>query len=104
MRKLSCINYNGNIIKPIVNAYPDKFGNTRKFFENGKGLLVPIGTDAFQEFYTHAEHVDAITGEPNEYFSKVKEKSDGSGVEILSESIALPVNTRPYAVREVAWS
>jgi len=100
----TCIDYNGKLIRPITNAYPDKFGNTRKFFENGKGILVPIGTDSFQEFYTHAEHVDAIAGEPDEYFSKVKEKEDGSGVDLIGESIAIPVNTRPYSVREIAWS
>ncbi|PLY04887.1 MAG: hypothetical protein C0625_15355 [Arcobacter sp.] len=100
----TCIDYNGKIVKPIVNAYPDKFGNTRKFFENGKGLLVPVDTDAFQEFYTHAEHVDAIAGEPDEYFSTVKVKDDGSGVELIGESVAIPVNTRPYAVREIQWS
>ncbi len=100
----TCIDFDGTIVKPITNAYPDKFGNTRKFFENGKGILVPIGTDAFQEFYTYAEHEDALAGEPQEYFTKVKSKDDGSGVELISESIAIPVNTRPYAVREVQWS
>lgn len=100
----TCIDYNGTIIRPITNAYPDKFGNNRKFFENGKGILVPIGTDAFTEFYTHAEHMDAISGEPEEYFAKVTEKTDGSGVELIGESIAIPINTRPYAVRELAWS
>lgn len=100
----TCIDYNGTIIRPITNAYPDKYGNTRKFFENGKGILVPIGTDAFTEFYTHAEHMDAIAGEPEEYFAKVKEKDDGTGVELIGESIAIPINTRPYAVRELQWS
>lgn len=100
----TCIDYNGTIVRPITNAYPDKFGNTRKFFENGKGILVPIGTDAFTEFYTHAEHTDAIAGEPEEYFAKVKEKEDGSGIELIGESIAIPVNTRPYSVREIAWN
>lgn len=100
----TCIDYNGKTIVPITNAYPDKFGNPRKFFENGKGILVPIGTDAFQEFYTHAEHADAITGEPEEYFSTVKELPDDDGVKVIGESIALPVNTRPYSVREIQWT
>jgi hypothetical protein len=100
----TCIDYDGRIIRPITNVYPDKYGNNRKFFENGKGLLVPIGTDAFTEFYTHAEHMDAISGEPEEYFAKVTEKTDGSGVELIGESITIPINTRPYAVRELAWS
>ncbi len=100
----TCIDYNGKLIRPITNAYADKFGNPKKFFENGKGILVPIGTDAFTEFYTHAEHMDAISGEPEEYFAKVSEKDDGSGVELIGESIAIPINTRPYAVREIQWS
>ena len=101
---ITCIDYNGTIIRPVTNAYPDKFGNTRKFFENGKGILVPIGTDAFQEFYTHAEHVDAMNGAPEEYFAKVKEKEDGSGVDLIGESVCIPINTRPYSVREVSWN
>lgn len=100
----TCIDYDGRIIRPITNVYPDKFGNARKFFENGKGILVPIGTDAFQEFYTHAEHMDAISGEPEEYFAKVTEKADGSGVDLIGESIAIPINTRPYATRDVQWN
>jgi hypothetical protein len=100
----TCIDYNGRIVRPVTNAYPDKFGNKRAFFENGSGLFVPIGTDAFQEFYTYAVDKDAMDGEPQEYFSKIKEKDDDSGVDVIGESVAIPINTRPYSVREVTWN
>ena len=98
------IDYNGKTVRAVTNAYPDRFGNTRKFLENGKGILVPLETDAFKEFYTHAEHMDAIDGEPEEYFAKVSEKKDGSGVDLIAESVCIPINTRPYSVRETSWS
>lgn len=98
------IDYNGRAIRPITNAYADIHGNPVKFIGNKKGILVPLGDTGFKEYYTHAEHMDAIEGIPNEYFAKVDENKNGEGVELIAESVCIPVNTRPYSVREVVWN
>lgn len=100
----TCIDYDGRIIRPVTNAYPDKHKNTVKFLQNNRGVLLPLGTDAFTEFYTHAENADAIDGAPAEYFSKVSDFGDGDGVKVIAESVCIPICVRPYAVREVQWS
>lgn len=98
------IDYNGKTVRPITTKRRDKFGNTTKFLENNKGIFVPIGTDTFKEYYTHAEHTEALEGAPTEYFSKLEELPEGAGAKLIAESICLPVNTRPYATPEVTWS
>lgn len=98
------IDYNGRSIRPITNAYADKHGNTVKFIENNKGVLVPLGDTGFKEYYTHAEHMDAIEGLPSEYFAKVEQMNKGEGVELIAESVCIPINTRPYSVREIQWN
>lgn len=98
------IDYIGRTIRPITNAYADIHGNPRKFIENKRGVLVPVGADGFKEYYTHAEHIDAITGAPVEYFSKVENMDEGEGVKLIAESVCIPINTRPYSVRNVKWN
>ncbi|RBQ28408.1 major capsid protein [Aliarcobacter vitoriensis] len=98
------IDYAGRSVRPITNAYGDVHGNPRKFIENKRGILVPVGADGFKEYFTHAEHIDAIDGAPAEYFSKVEEMKDGEGVKLIAESVCIPINTRPYSVRNVKWN
>ena len=48
--------------------------------------------------------MDAIEGIPSEYFAKVQDMDKGEGVELIAESVCIPINTRPYAVRDVQWN
>jgi len=98
------INYNGRELRPITASRPDKHGNALRFLDANKAIFFPKGGEAFGEFYTHAEHMEALGGAPDEYFSKVHDLGEGEGAKVIAESICIPVCTRPYAVRQAIWT
>lgn len=102
---LSGLKLYNRLIVPFERSYNNSKGTAKKFIAANKAIALPLGVqDMFVEFYSYAEDVHAMGGMPQEFFSKLYELPNGKGYSLDSESVKIPINTRPYGVRSLIWS
>ncbi|MDC7249278.1 MAG: major capsid protein [Sphaerochaetaceae bacterium] len=84
---------------PYRNSYKNTQGDTKKFIEDGKAVVIPNSEEVYKVVVARADHTEAIKTVPTKFFASAPEKlPKGKGWGFSTESKVLPYCVKPEAL------
>ena len=98
-----CLEVYSTVIYPYSATYKNMEDVEKRFIPENEAVFVPVNVDAFKTYYGRADHIQAVTQAPKQFFSVLDPMPRGVGYNVLSEMKSIPVCERPTAIIKAKW-
>lgn len=99
-----CLEVYSTIIYPYSATYKNLEDEELRFIPEDEAVFVPKVNDAFTTYYGRADHVEAVSKAPIQFFGAIDPMPRGAGYNVLSEMKSIPVCHRPSAIIKAKWT
>jgi hypothetical protein len=93
--------YGGIVFEPYRANSTDPAGAARKFIDDNKGYIVPLGASCFAEVIAPGTFMEAVNAPGLPYYAKTEPRSFGMGLDIHAQMNVLPICVRPELTVEI---
>jgi len=98
-----CLEVYSTVIYPYSATYKNLKDEEKRFIPENEAVFVPKVKDAFTTYYGRADHIEAVSKAPIQFFGALDPLPKGVGQSVLSEMKSIPVCHRPSAVIKAKW-